>query len=795
MKNEFISQQFKNIISQQDMYKLSYSLLPSQKPAHTGDMTVIPSESAPALPEVLFITSYPPRQCGIATYSQDLMHELQSKFRDSFSIKVCALESVYEKHSYTEQPAYILDVSDPLSYEQVAENINRNGRIRLVVIQHEFGLFPDHEQFVQFLRALKKPVLIGFHTVLPHPDEVFLQRVKQIAASCKSMIVMTEQSAKILERDYDIEAVKIHVIPHGTHLVPHLGKEELKKKYNLQGRMVLSTFGLLSSGKSIETTLEALPSVIKEHPRVIFLVIGRTHPAVSKNEGEVYREMLERRVNELKLSKHVRFINYYLPLDELLEYLQLTDIYLFTSTDPNQSVSGTFSYAISSGCPIITTPIPQAVDVKKNNLGDIVDFRNSAQLSEAITNMLSDDERRMHLSLNALHTMAVTAWENSAISHALLFSQVSDQHIVMRFSLPPVKLDHLRKMTTDFGIIQFSRINQPDLSSGYTLDDNARALIAFCKHYDMSRDTSDLKYIYIYFNFIRFCLQSEGYFLNYVDAYKQFSPQNHTANLADSNGRAIWALGYLISIGHKLPQDLREEGEAVLGKVLNNLNTVFSTRAMAFAIKGLYYANTRLKSPKLSALICALANRLTQMYKHESDENWQWYESYLTYANSVLPEAMLCAYMDSGDETYRQIAKSSFDFLLSHIFVESRIRVISNKSWMRKGETPSHYGEQPIDVAYAVIALDKFYNVFGQEDYLMKMETAFSWFLGNNHLRQTIYNPCTGGCYDGLEEDHVNLNQGAESSVSYLMARLIMETFVAQEAPADLSKIPDYILN
>ncbi len=201
---------------------------------------------------------------------------------------------------------------------------------------------------------------------------------------------------------------------------------------------------------------------------------------------------------------------------------------------------------------------------------------------------------------------------------------------------------------------------------------------------------------------------------------------------------------------------------------------------MGFAIKGLYLSNIKTRSAKQTSLITALANRLLQMYKHEADEGWEWYESYLTYANSILPEAMLCAYMETGDPVYRDIAKSSFDFLLSQIFIEGRIRVISNKGWMQRGVNPSHYGEQPIDVSYTVLALSKFYDVFKQEDYLIKMETAFTWFLGNNHLRQTIYNPCTGGCYDGLEETHVNLNQGAESAVSYLMARLTMEHYASQ---------------
>jgi uncharacterized protein YyaL (SSP411 family) len=201
---------------------------------------------------------------------------------------------------------------------------------------------------------------------------------------------------------------------------------------------------------------------------------------------------------------------------------------------------------------------------------------------------------------------------------------------------------------------------------------------------------------------------------------------------------------------------------------------------MAFIIKGLYYYNSIQTNPEYNELVKRFADRLVNMYKHESDTEWKWFESYLTYANSILPEALLCAYILSGNKEYKDIAKSSFDFLLANTFNENRIRVISNKSWMKRGEYAATFGEQPIDVAYTIITLNKFYQVFKSEGYLDKMEKAFTWFLGNNHLRQVIYNPCTGGCFDGLEENHVNLNQGAESSVSYLVARLEIEKYAVQ---------------
>jgi hypothetical protein len=276
-------------------------------------------------------------------------------------------------------------------------------------------------------------------------------------------------------------------------------------------------------------------------------------------------------------------------------------------------------------------------------------------------------------------------------------------------------------------------------------------------------------------------MQSGGHFLNYLDEYQQFTNQNNTTNLSDSNGRAIWALGYLISITDLLPQDLAKAAQTTLHTALLNVNKIYSTRAMAFVIKGVYYSNTKNKSEQNVALIKELANRLVQMYRHESDKDWTWFEGYLTYGNSILSEALLCAWLATGDIIYKETAKSSFDFLLSKIFREDSIKVVSNKGWLQKENesipTPVG-GEQPIDVAYTILALSKFYDALKEDAYLQKMEIAFSWFLGNNHLHQIIYNPCTGGCYDGLEDTYINLNQGAESTVSYLMARLtVKKTF------------------
>jgi len=728
--------------------------------------------------EILFITSYPPRECGIATYSHDLISALNNKFSQTFSIKVCALESGETNYSYPPEVKYTLDTSRAAEYELIASSINKDTNIKMVLVQHEFGFFHKQQKtFQKFLKTISQPVIIVFHTVLPHPDRQLKLKIRDIESSCESVIVMTHNSSDILVKEYGVPEQKISVIPHGTHLVRHLSEKFLKLKYGLKGRKVLTTFGLISSGKSIETTIDALPAIVKACPEVAFLIIGKTHPEVKRFEGEKYRESLEEKVIRHSLQEHVIFINSYLPLPVLLEYLQLTDIYLFTSSDPNQAVSGTFVYAMSCACPIISTPIPHAKEVLTKDTGIIFDFRDSEQLAEAVISLLNNGPLRRSISSNTLQKIVATAWENSAVAHATLFEKIAGGTISLKYTMPDINLNHLKLMTTCTGMIQFSKINQPDISSGYTLDDNARAMVAMCMYFKHTGDPDSIIEIRKYLNFIKFCLQPAGDFLNYVNKDNQFTSQNKEVNLDDANGRAIWALGYLFSLNGLLPPDIIATAGSISVKPLLRLDAVFSTRAMAFAIKGLFYYDSTKKFPWNRFLLITFANRLVQMYRHESSENWQWFETYLTYANSILPESMLYAWLLTGDTVYKDIAISSLDFLLSQIFNENGIEVISNRSWLQKGQVAGHFGEQPIDVAYTIMTLSKFYDAMKTRDYLEKMHTAFNWFLGNNRLHQIIYNPCTGGCYDGLEETHVNLNQGAESTVSYLMARLTMEKY------------------
>lgn len=732
----------------------------------------------PNTDRVLVLTSYPPRVCGIATYSQDLVSALNRAFLGPFSYTVCALDDGNVPRDYPQEVTHTLNTTDPDDHLRLALEVDHDVSISMVWVQHEFGLYPggDGRSLLHFLETVNKPVAITFHTVLPSPSIERRQMIHALAECASDIIVLTHRSAGILRDEYGISAEKITVIPHGTHVVTWQDKELMKTKHDVHGRHVLSTFGLLSTNKSIETALDALVHIKQRVPDVLYLILGRTHPEVVRQEGERYRDMLVQKVEDLGLQEHVRFVDRYLELDELLEHLQLTDIYLFTSKDPAQAVSGTFAYAMGCGCPVISTRIPHAAEVLDEGTGALIDFQRPDQLAQAAVDLLLDPERLDRMGRNALHRMRATAWDNVAIAHARTFARRTGTTDQLRFNWPPINLSHLHRMTDRIGMVQFCDISQPDAASGHTLDDNARALIALCIHagnqggigHDRALASRFLEYII-------HCQQADGTFLNYADSEGAFTQQNQGENLDDSNGRAVWALGVCAAHAHVLSADMgRRAGDTLLAN-LHWAGELTSPRAMAFTIKGLHAYNTVHRHARISVLIDQLAARLLRTYTDTSTPEWDWFEPILTYGNAVLPEAMLLAHLETKRPAYRETAIATFGFLLDHLFEGDMLRVISNRTWKKPGLEPDLFGEQPIDVAYTISALALFSETLGNPEHARRMHQAFEWFLGRNHLAQVMYNSASGGCYDGLEEHSVNLNQGAESTVCYLMARAIME--------------------
>jgi glycosyltransferase involved in cell wall biosynthesis len=746
---------------------------------------------------ILLMSSYPPRECGLATFSSDIVNSVKIVFGDSLPIEVCALQKEENQFEYGLDVHYALTVSSVEEYRLLAEKINNRDDIGMVCIEHEFGLFGgDYGNYLlSFLLAINKPIATVFHTVLPGPNDKLKKIVQAIIDLSNKIVVLTKKSQEILIQDYDCQESKLRIIPHGTHMVLWNQKDKLKKEYHYPDKIVLSTFGLISDNKNIETVLYALPDIIAKHPEVIYLVIGKTHPEIFKKEGEKYRSMLIETTKKLKIENNVFFVNEFLELDQLLNYLILSDIYLFASKDPNQAVSGTFAYAMSCGCAIISTPIAHAIEDLNSDIGILLhEFDKPEEFHDAILELVENKEKRLEMGRNGYALTHETTWENIALKYGFLFAEVTESKEKLRFNFPPIKLDHIKELTTDYGILQFSNFSEPDVSFGYTLDDNARALIDMIMYHNASGAPIALKLAAIYLNFITGIQREDGRFDNYKDFNRQLTEQNKLVNLEDSNGRALWSLGFTLSHQKKLPINLVEQAQKAWDKAIVYIDAVTSPRAIAYTLKGLYYYYQTNQEEGIKKNIAKLADKLLNHYHINSDEDWCWYEDYMTYANNVLPEAMLFSFLVTKDLKYKKIALVTFDFLLSHYFMKGEFSVISNRGWFVKGEKKNTYGEQPIEVATTIITLHLFYEVTGNVKYRNQLNVAFSWFLGNNHLNQIIYNPVNGASYDGLEEKNVNINQGAESTLCFFKAQLIMNKYKDYDEYRHLDTINTYAI-
>ncbi len=730
--------------------------------------------------KMLMVSSYPPRECGLATFSQDIVNAIKTVFGSSLAIEICALHNRENKCSYNQEVSYTISTSNLVEYQLTAEEINERKDIGLVCIQHEFGLFGGEygEYILPFILALNKPIATVFHTILPNPDEKRKKIVRAITDLSDKIIVLTKKSQELLVTHYDCSPTKIQIIPHGNHSIQWEQKEQLKTDNGFSNTTVLSTFGLISENKNIETTLFALSEIVAQHPKVVYFIIGATHPDVISREGEKYRNKLITLVEDLGLDKHVVFVNEYLELKKLLEYLTLSDIYLLSSKDPNQAVSGTFAYAMSCGCAVISTPIPHAVESLEDCSGIVLDsFDKPENFKDAILWMIENKEKQIAMGRNAFCLSHGPRWENIAIQYGMLFADLTNKHEDLRFCLPPINMGHIKKLTTDRGILQFSNFSEPDPSSGYTLDDNARALIDMVMYNKLFPHDDNLKMANIYLKYIEEIQRENGWFDNYKDFEYQLTKQNEEVNLEDANGRALWSLGTVFAHKESLPDVFLERAKVCWDKAIVKLPDISSPRAMAYAIKGLFNYYSTYKEAAIEKHIERLADELLRHYQINSDEKWCWYEDYMTYANNVLPEAMMFSYLVTGKMKYKKIAIITFDFLLSHYFMKGQLKVISNRTWFKKENERTFYGEQPIEVATTIITLDLFNEVTRNRKYREQLKLAFIWFLGDNHLKQIMYNPENGASYDGLEDTHININQGAESTLCFFKARLIMEKY------------------
>jgi glycosyltransferase involved in cell wall biosynthesis len=727
---------------------------------------------------IVFLATYPPRECGIATFMDDLINNFDQLFATSGKAKVVAMNpDLLQTYDYPKKVILQISENKPADYLAAAKKLNKMPEVELVSIQHEFGIFgADYgKNILIFLAELNKPVAVTFHSILPNPKAMVKELVEKIISHADRLIVMTNMSKKLLETVYGASSEKIKIIPHGLHPMPYTDGSAAKQALGLTGQKVLSTFGLLSRDKGIENAIAALPQLIAADPTIVFLVIGATHTVVLQQEGEVYRNQLIAQAIRLGVSDHVIFYNEYLKVDELLKFLQATDIYLALSQNPDQAVSGTLTYALGAGRPIISTPFKQAQEIITPEVGVLVGFQDSTGIGHAVLDLFSNPERLAEMGRTAYFRTRGMTWPNVTLAYMREFIEIVPDLAKKGKSLPIIKLGHLSRLTDDFGIYQFAVLDQPDPQWGYTLDDNARALIVACWYDELQGSTTTKRLANIYLSFLELASNSQGKFFNYFTIDHQADDRrNQEENLEDSESRTLWALA--VAAFSKLPAELKKRARALLNRQWDKYDLVISPRSVAFHIKALAIWQTAEPNKEISTQLSSYADFLLDLFNSNSSDDWQWFEQSLSYSNAVLPEALLSAFKATGRKAYWTAGKAALDFLINESFEGGICVPVRQSGWYLRGGEKKLYDQQPEEVSALVNALRTIYDLSGDDFYLNKMNQAFNWFLGNNLLNQVVYSQLTGGCYDGLGERQINLNQGAESTISYLLARLVIDS-------------------
>ncbi|HPA25407.1 MAG TPA: glycosyltransferase [bacterium] len=732
------------------------------------------SKKKPVPVSVLYMSSYPPRECGIATFTRDLVKAIDKKFSPCLESKILAInENGSSIYNYGSKVKYQINQTDVEDYINVAKKINKDDSIKLINIQHEFGLFGGEwgDYLLAFLEMVKKPVIVTFHSLIPNPEPKLKKVVQAIASRCEKIIVMAETAVTIYENDYALKKNKLIVIPHGTPEIEPSNSAFLKKKLGFEGKTLLSTFGLLSKGKGLEYVIKALPQIIAKHPEVIYLIIGETHPVVRKYEGEKYRNKLIKLALELGLKDQVKFYNKYLSLEEIIEYLKATDIYLCTPIEPNQVTSGTLAYALSAGKVVIASSFLHAKEVLADGRGELVGFKDSTGITRTINNIISNPNKKNELEKKAYQYGQTTIWPKVAEKHLTVFKKIINlKNKVKPFRLPPLKLNHLYNLSDEVGIIQHAKHSINDRSSGYTTDDNARALIVVTMYYQKCPSPDSLKYINIYLSYLYHALTEDGWFHNFMNYDRRFLDKRGSE---DCFGRTLWAAGFMLN--SNLQDNIKKTAKFIFDKAIKNITKLKSPRGQAFSLIGLYHYYQACPETAIKEKISFLTQKLINLYQGEKTNDWHWFEDDITYDNGRLSEALFLAYEITQDKLCLKIAKESLDFLASLVILNNKLVLIGQHGWYKHKGQRAFFDQQPVDAAAMTQAFLTAYRTTKEKKYYDKAHISFCWFLGFNSINQLVYDETTGGCFDGLLPDCVNLNQGAESTISYLLARMSFE--------------------
>ncbi len=699
---------------------------------------------------------------------------------ESFIIALNDFDSSYE---YPEEVKLTIRQEHQEDYLEAVKYINLSGA-DLCILEHEFGIFGGQNgvYILPLLHRLEIPLIVTLHTILKTPSYNEKAVLQGICKMADKIVVMSHKAIEFLENIYDVPEEKIVFIEHG---VPDIkfNQEKSKKEFKLESKKVLLTFGFIGRNKGIETVLRALPKVVEKHPQVIYIVLGKTHPNVLRHSGEEYRIFLMRLVKSLQLEKHVMFLNEYIGKQDLFKYLSACDIYITPYLNEAQITSGTLSYAVGAGSAVLSTPYWHASELLAEGRGRLFDFNDSDSLAFALTGLLDHPQELKDIKIKAYDYGRNITWPKTGDKYVALASAIlRENHVVIEqkdtildlLILPPFSLAHINRLTDDTGIIQHAKFGIPNLKEGYCLDDNSRALLMVLMAYRQMKDIQALELSPIYMSYIHYMQNANGTFRNFLSFNRNFLDE---IGSEDSFGRTIWALGYLLG---NAPNDAYyQTGKSVFFNASVNFEKLKSIRSIANTMIGIsYYLKSNPSDDTMTERLRNMAMGLVKHYEENESSDWKWFESLLAYDNGILPLALLHSSEILNDDKITDVALNSMNFLTRHTLKDNYLSVIGNEKWYKKEGERSLFAQQPIDAMAMVLMYHRAFRITKDKDYLNKLYTSFLWFLGENDLRMSLYDFETQGCCDGFESYGVNRNQGAESSLAYLISHLtVMQAY------------------
>ncbi|HEU0028160.1 MAG TPA: glycosyltransferase family 4 protein [Ktedonobacterales bacterium] len=757
--------------------------------------------------QIAVIGTYLPRHCGIATFSADFSEALARQFSDA-NIFAIAINDGAETYAYPARVRFEIAEGDIESYRRAADFLNTNG-VDLVVLQHEYGIFGGLSggYILELLRNVRAPVVTMLHTVLRDPDPTQRQVMEEIVRLSDRLVVMSDHARDVLIDFYQTPPRKVTFIPHGIPDVPFVDPNFYKDQFDAEGKSVLLSFGLLSPNKGIEYAIAAMPAILEQHPNALYVVLGATHPHVRRAHGEAYRLELQRLARELGVEQNVVFYDQFVPLEELVEWIGAADIYVTPYLNPEQVVSGTLSYTVGAGKAVISTPYAHAEELLGEGRGALVPFRDSAAIAQRVIELLGNDAARHAMRKRAYMHGREMIWPRVAERYQRLFLQVLDGRLLLPRSvsgsypeaqsraLPPLRLGHLRRMTDDTGLTQHATFSVPNYREGYSIDDNARGLIAAVFLEKLGSDEPEMveDLTTRYLAFLSFAFNgATGRFRNML-AYDRRWLEDQGSE--DSHGRALWSLG--VTIGRSTNQGWIGLANSLFGHALPAAMRFTSPRAWAFTLLGLQEYLKRFGEDRdAQRARDELAARLMRLYEASATAEWPWFEDRLTYDNATLPRALLLAGHAMGQAGYVEAAVTALTWLeRAQSGAWGQFTPVGCLGFYQRGEARARFDQQPIE-AYATTAayLDAF-RVTGDEEWRQRAEGVFGWFLGANDLHTPMFDAQTGACFDGLQPNWVNQNQGAESTLAFLLSSLELRLAEAEEATEEAAREADLLLS